>query len=374
MSGLFGCNKGGEQAVMELAQFRSFVPALIQWQQQHGRHHLPWQQTDDPYHVWLSEIMLQQTQVTTVLDYYQRFLERFPSIECLAQAPVEDVLGLWSGLGYYSRARNLHRCAQTIAQKYQGQFPDAYEALLELPGIGPSTAAAISAFCFGQRVSILDGNVKRVITRVLGYKKDISSSRVQRELWQIAQQLLPSESYVKTHPQAMRHYTQGLMDLGSGVCLPRKAQCTVCPMKKMCIAAREGEPTAYPVKTKKLKRSTRAGYLLWLVSPLGVWLSLRPESGIWGGLYSMPVFDEQENRTQVISTLKTKNVEDLPTFKHVLTHLDWLLQPTIVELSAAQAKKLHVQNRDIQGQWFLPQEWRKLGLPAPIRKLLQSYE
>jgi A/G-specific adenine glycosylase len=185
------------------------APALVAWQRVSGRSHLPWQNTRDPYRVWLSEVMLQQTQVGTVLGYYERFMARYPDVAALAAAPFDDVLALWSGLGYYSRARNLHRCAQAVVTVYGGCFPPSASALAELPGIGRSTAAAIAAFCFGERVAILDGNVKRVLSRVLAYGEDLARSSAERELWAQAQTLLPAES------ADMPAYTQGLMDLGA---------------------------------------------------------------------------------------------------------------------------------------------------------------
>ncbi len=198
---------------------------VVQWQASHGRNHLPWQQTRDPYRVWLSEIMLQQTQVATVLGYYERFLQQFPDVASLAAAPEDDVMALWSGLGYYSRARNLHRCAQAVVAEHGGAFPRTAAVLATLPGIGRSTAAAIASFCFGERAAILDANVKRVLTRVLAYGEDLSSSRHEKALWVLAEDLLPAQDLHNTMPR----YTQGLMDLGATVCLPRNPSCLVCP-------------------------------------------------------------------------------------------------------------------------------------------------
>ena len=211
-----GVSQHANSASVEPAAPASSELALrvIAWQRQHGRHTLPWQRTRDPYRVWLSEIMLQQTQVGTVLGYYDRFLQRFPDVLALAAAPLDEVLALWSGLGYYSRARNLHRCAQAVASEHGGHFPASSVALATLPGIGRSTAAAIAAFCFGERVAILDGNVKRVLTRALGFAGDLAESRQERALWQLADALLPHE-----HIEA---YTQGLMDLGATVCALRQ--------------------------------------------------------------------------------------------------------------------------------------------------------
>ena len=229
---------------------------VVRWQRTHGRSGLPWQGSRDPYRVWLSEIMLQQTQVSTVLDYYPRFLARFPDVSSLAAAPQDDVLGLWSGLGYYSRARNLHRCAQDVMALHGGRFPADAATLQTLPGIGRSTAAAIAAFCFGERAAILDGNVKRVLTRVLGFDEDIASASATNRLWDQATALLPQ------HAADMPAYTQGLMDLGATICSTRKPACLACPLSERCVARREGEPERYPVKTRKLKRSAQS---LWLL-------------------------------------------------------------------------------------------------------------
>ncbi|MDP3223145.1 MAG: A/G-specific adenine glycosylase, partial [Rubrivivax sp.] len=257
----------------------SLATRVVRWQRQHGRHDLPWHGTRDPYRVWLSEVMLQQTQVSTVLDYYARFLQRFPTVADLAAAPLDDVLSLWSGLGYYSRARNLHRCAQAVVAQHGGQFPASSQLLQELPGIGRSTAAAIAAFCFGERVAILDGNVKRVLSRALGFEGDLSLGREQERLWQKAQDLLP-----RTGVEA---YTQGLMDLGATVCT-RKPACERCPLAADCKALASGEPQRFPVKTRRLKRSQRENALLWLEHRKRVWLVRRPETGVWAGLWTLP--------------------------------------------------------------------------------------
>ena len=261
----------------------AFAQRMVDWQRQHGRQSLPWQNTRDPYRVWLSEIMLQQTQVSTVLDYYPRFLQRFPDVAALAAAPQDDVLGLWSGLGYYSRARNLHRCAQDVVTRFGGAFPSTAEQLVTLPGIGRSTAAAIAAFCFHERAAILDGNVKRVLTRVLGYGEDLAHSAHERSLWALAERLLPERG------SDMPAYTQSLMDLGATVCLPRKVQCDICPVAGQCQALQQEQPLAYPVKTRKLKRSSESVWALWLQRSDGaVWLQQRPSPG--------PVADRADHR------------------------------------------------------------------------------
>lgn len=330
-----------------------FGPRVVAWQRTHGRHRLPWQQTRDPYRVWLSEIMLQQTQVSTVLGYYDRFLQRFPDVLALANAPLDDVLAAWSGLGYYSRARNLHRCAQAVRDEHGGHFPRTSVELEQLPGIGRSTAAAIAAFCFGERAAILDGNVKRVLTRVLGYGNDLAVSRHERELWSLAEGLLPAEG--------IESYTQGLMDLGATVCLARSPSCLLCPAQALCTASAEGRPEAYPVKTRKLKRSRRENWWLWAEHEQAVWLTQRPETGVWAGLFSLPEFASLDALQQATEGLDSVAAPQ-PTIEHALTHFDWVLHPVKLSLDSAP--------RWSGGQWVPYERLPDLGLPAPLRKLL----
>lgn len=337
----------------ELSLPSGFARRVVAWQRQQGRQHLPWQHTRDPYRVWLSEIMLQQTQVSTVLDYYPRFLARCPDVVALAAAPQDEVLGLWSGLGYYSRARNLHRCAQEVMDRFGGRFPQTAAELQSLPGIGRSTAAAIAAFCFHERAAILDGNVKRVLTRVLGYGEDLAVVANERCLWDLAEQLLPQIA------ADMPAYTQALMDLGATVCLPRRTQCEACPVAGDCVARSKGDPLVYPVKTRKLKRSSATLWLLWLVNRQGqVWLHKRPTRGIWAGLFSVPVFDTEADL--LAACPQATGHEHLPAWKHVLTHRDLHLHPV-------RAVGEHPQG---DGQWVDAANWPALGLPAPIRSLL----
>jgi len=336
-----------------------FAGRVTAWQRSHGRNALPWQNTRDPYRVWLSEIMLQQTQVAAVLGYYQRFLDRFPDVAALAAAPLDDVLGLWSGLGYYSRARNLHLCAQAVVQRHGGAFPRTAAELQALPGIGPSTAAAISSFCFGERAAILDGNVKRVLTRVLAYGDDLSSAANERKLWDMARELLPTRALHESMPR----YTQGLMDIGATVCLPRNPSCLICPVEPVCAAARAGQPEAYPVKTRKLKRSAESLWLLHAQAGDGaVWLQKRPTPGVWGGLYCLPVFGSRDALADALPLPVRAKLRDAPAFLHVLTHKDLHLHPVQADLPGSW--------QGMDGGWFGPQAWPQLGLPAPVRKLL----
>jgi len=337
-----------------------FAQTLVQWQLCHGRHDLPWQGTRDPYQVWLSEIMLQQTQVATVRSYFERFLTRFPEVCALAEASFDDVLALWSGLGYYSRARNLHRCAQQVVSAFGGQFPQTAVQLEALPGIGASTAAAVAAICFGERVAILDGNVKRVLTRYLGFDADLALAANERALRQCATALLPTTDL----PQSMPRYTQAVMDLGATVCTAKNPRCTQCPLQPQCRAAALKCPENFPVKSRKLKRSAESIWLLWARSTDGaVWLSQRPTPGVWAGLYCFDLFSSRSDLLVALPAALARQVQDLPAFKHVLTHKDLYLHPVHVVLPRQSALTG-------SGRWFDAPQWPKLGLPAPIRKLL----
>lgn len=337
---------------------------VVAWQRRHGRQGLPWQGTRDPYRVWLSEVMLQQTQVRTVLAYYERFLERFPDVAALAAAPLDEVLALWSGLGYYSRARHLHRCAQTVVERHGGRFPSDSATLVTLPGIGRSTAAAIAAFCFGERRAILDGNVKRVLTRALGFGGDLAIAAQERALWEQAEALVPE--------QGVEPYTQGLMDLGAGVCTARQPDCRACPLDPVCVARAEGRPEDYPVKTRRLRRGRREHVLLWLIHRDRLWLTRRPDQGVWAGLWSLPEWAPQA--LAPITASWPGRGEHLPAIEHALTHFDWTLQPLRWRLpdETPLARIAEVESQLPPGRWTPIDEAQALGLPAPVRRLLVS--
>lgn len=341
-----------------------FAEALIGWQRRDGRHGLPWQGTRDPYRVWLSEIMLQQTQVSTVLSYYARFLERFPDVAALAAAEVDEVMALWSGLGYYTRARNLHRCARDVVGKWGGQFPRTSAELATLPGIGASTASAIAAFCFGERTSILDGNVRRVLTRLLAFDQDLAQAAAQRQLWDLAQALVPA------CPQGddMAAYTQGLMDLGATVCTRSRPACTLCPVNDRCEGRRDGDPTRFPVRTRKLVRRFESWWLLLLERPgedgqSEVWLEKRPERGIWAGLYCPPVFESRDALAAAVRADQADRLEDGEAVAHALTHRELRLHPV----------RLPCRSHDdppTAGRWVRRDQLATVGLPAPVRPWL----
>ena len=312
--------------------------------------------------------MLQQTQVATVLGYFQRFIDKFPNVQALAAGSEDEVLALWSGLGYYTRARNLHRCAKAVVETWKGKFPSTAQELETLPGIGRSTAGAIASFCFSERVPILDANVRRVLTRVLAFDADLASVKNERLLWDLAQQLCPEDDL----QQSMPRYTQGMMDLGASLCLPRDPQCLICPIHQQCAAARQGNPQDFPVRTRKIKRSSQAWWLLIVTDQKNrVWLQRRPSTGIWAGLYSPPIFESQQALEDFALTLwpglSMDQWQYLPSFLHVLTHRDLHLHPVVAHLTHATASAISEPNQDI---WAPPSELASIGLPAPIRKLL----
>lgn len=342
-----------------------FSARVIQWQRAHGRHGLPWQGTRDAYRVWLSEIMLQQTQVSTVLRYYPRFLARFPTVHALAAAHEDEVLALWSGLGYYSRARNLHRCAQAVVQHWGGQFPPSAIQLATLPGIGRSTAAAIAAFCHGERAAILDGNVKRVLTRAFARTEDLAQPAQAQTLWQLAESLLPPPG--GNDPHAMSAYTQGLMDLGAGICTLRRPACPRCPLQAHCLAHQQGTPERYPVKTRRPRPTELPLWLLHATDPHNrVLLVQRPARGIWARLWCLPMADTQPQLLALLSPGRAHGLQAHPPLRHALTHRQLHLH--IHTLPAAPTSLAS----STAGQWFAPGEWPHLGLPAPIRRWLQA--
>jgi A/G-specific adenine glycosylase len=344
----------------------AFAPRLIEWQRHSGRSGLPWQHTREPYRVWLSEVMLQQTQVSTVLSYYPRFLERFPDVRALASASADEVMALWSGLGYYSRARNLHRCAQAVVQEHGGVFPDTAERLQSLPGIGASTAAAIAAFCHGERISILDGNVRRVLSRLLAFEGDLAQTQPQRELWALAQGLLPA---TPTRDD-MTAYTQGLMDLGATVCLRTKPLCVRCPVQTVCSAHGADQVQRYPVKTRRLLRRFESWWLLLVRGSMGggpqsFWLERRPNSGIWAGLYCPPVFADEEALRAALSAPLRARLQALAPVAHSLTHRELRLHPLLLDVTP-NAEGLP------SGQWVGVSALAEHGLPAPVRQMLRT--
>ncbi|MFY9326627.1 MAG: A/G-specific adenine glycosylase [Georgfuchsia sp.] len=336
-----------------------FARRLIGWHRDHGRHDLPWQNTRDPYRVWLSEIMLQQTQVATVIPYYEKFLARFPTLKALAAVPVEAVMGLWSGLGYYARARNLHACAQTIMREQGGNFPQDPETIAQLPGIGRSTANSIAAFCFGARKPILDGNVKRVLTRQFGIEGFPGQPAVEKQLWALAESLLPRKN--------VGIYNQAQMDLGSLICTRSRPLCDRCPISTTCVARAGNRVAELPVKKPKRAIPDRDVTLLMLVCDGSVLLELRPPSGIWGGLLSLPELPADADASDYAISMfgcRPGKWLKLPLLTHAFTH--FRLHISTLRAEVKQEPRL-MEN---VSHWIGLDEIVGAPLPAPIRTLL----
>jgi A/G-specific adenine glycosylase len=338
----------------------SFSTRIVRWQESHGRHDLPWQGTRDAYRIWLSEIMLQQTQVATVIPYFERFVARFPTVRALAQASEDDVLALWSGLGYYARARNLHRAAREIAARRGGEFPLSSAALAQLPGIGRSTAAAIAAFSSGERGAILDGNVKRVLARHAGVAGDPASAATLARLWSEAEARLP--------PGGIERYTQGMMDVGASVCLPRNPHCLLCPVNADCVARIEDRIDELPARKRRGPVRRRRIAMLVVVSRGEVLLEKRPGAGIWGGLWSLPEADAAADPGEVLLRdwgIECAGVDAMEPFEHAFTHFTLEVAPWRVRL-----KKVARIAEGRSATWMPLADLAGAALPSPVRKLL----
>ncbi len=337
-----------------------FADKLIGWQRLHGRHDLPWQGSREPYRVWLSEIMLQQTQVATVIPYYQRFVARFPDLASLAAASQDEVLVHWSGLGYYSRARNLHAAAQQVMNDFNGAFPTQIADIVSLPGIGRSTAAAIAAFCFGTRAAILDGNVKRVLTRQFGIAGYTGDKLIETKLWALAESLLPSGN--------VDHYTQSLMDMGATLCTRGRPRCAACPVASSCVALATQQVATLPTPKPKKAIPHKTTRFVILHHAGRIWLQQRPPTGIWGGLWSFPELDMS---TDVLTTcrdewqLQTTAVHELPAFKHVFTHFSLMITPHWVDVVS-----LPLTIQESTGRWLSAADALQAAIPAPVRSVL----
>jgi A/G-specific adenine glycosylase len=340
-----------------------FAPALLAWYQRHGRHDLPWQREPTPYRVWISEIMLQQTQVSTVIDYFDRFMRRFPDLRSLAAAPLDEVLHLWSGLGYYSRARNLHRAAQQVMAAHGGELPADAAALATLPGIGRSTAAAIRALSAGARAAILDGNVRRVLARFFLVAGVSTHPAIERRLWALAEQCTP--------PQDVAVYTQAIMDLGATVCVRRRPLCAVCPIGEHCGARRAGRQHEIPAPRPRPARRTRTVVMLLAQRGDGaVLLERRPEQGVWGGLWCPPQFPSVEAaQLYAASRLQDAKVDthSRAILRHAFTHFELEISPLLARCAGWTGV--------MDGPptlWYNPAQPERLGVPAPVTALLQD--
>lgn len=343
-----------------------FSKSALTWYDQNGRKHLPWQQDVTPYKVWVSEIMLQQTQVTTVIPYFERFMQRFPTIAALAQAEQDEVLHLWTGLGYYARARNLHKAAQTMLEQYDGQFPIEFEQVLDLPGIGRSTAGAVLSLSLGQHHPILDGNVKRVLTRFMAVEGWPGQKKVENELWGIAESFSPK--------QRINNYNQVMMDLGAMVCTRSKPKCDECPVADKCQALAQNRVSDFPYSKPKKEKPVKFAYMLLMQHDNSLYMYQRPQTGIWGGLYSYPEFESLNELESYMSQFglssefETLNYNEEAIFRHTFSHYHLDIQPILLNLT--DKPNVIAEGKDI---WFdLVEEDNKIGKSAVTEKLLTN--
>ncbi len=336
---------------------KSFSDLLIAWHAKSGRHHLPWQQSKDPYKVWVSEIMLQQTQVTTVIDYYNRFMKKFPTIKALAHADEEEVMQLWSGLGYYRRARFLHEGAQMIMDEMGGHFPSDFDMMMKIPGIGRSTAGAIAAFSFNQKKAILDGNVKRVLARYFLINQWTGLHKTEKELWGYAESLLPNKN--------IDTYTQALMDLGATLC-NKKSQCEVCPLNKTCLAFQKNKVHLVPLPRPQKKIPSKSTHMVIIKHHDEILLIRRPQDGIWGGLWSLPQYENKsitpnawvKKQFGLEASLITKDLKASTTFTHFKLDITY----SVLEAKSQHAKLPHT--------WLTLNSLEGAAIPSIIKKIL----
>lgn len=337
----------------------SFSNALLTWFDEHGRHDLPWQVSDDPYKVWVSEIMLQQTQVKTVLNYFDRFITRFPTVKDLGHASWDEVAPYWAGLGYYARARNLHKAAGFVAQK--GTFPQNLEEWIELPGIGPSTGGALMSLGLRKYGVIMDGNVKRVLSRFLAIEDDLSKPIHERAMWQIAEDLCPTK---RNHD-----YTQAIMDLGATVCTPKKPLCLYCPMQQHCKAHQQGLETELPFKKPKKAVPIKSAQVL-LIQCEDQWLwQQRPNSGLWGGLWCLPIIENSAEFEQKVQELGLEVIIKKTEISHSFTHFTWLLEAICFEVNTDIKEHLAIE---LNGAWYSSQIATQMGIPTAMKKLISA--
>jgi len=343
----------------------NFAAAVLDWFDRHGRTHLPWQQNPTPYRVWISEIMLQQTQVSTVIPYYENFMQRFASVQALAAAPIDEVMHLWTGLGYYARARNLHKAASVLVEKFNGEFPQTVEEVASLPGIGLSTAGAIISLSHQQRAVILDGNVKRVLARFYAVNGVATESATQKQLWEYAE--------INTPAARVHHYNQAMMDLGATLCTRSKPACLLCPLAADCKAHAEHEETAYPRKKASKTLPEKSAWLLLLVNAEGeVLLQQRPPAGIWGGLWSLPEYTH-DGDTDALKALLRKDwglrrprLELWPERDHTFSHYRLHMHPVRVSVDTLR------QTAEGGTRWCKLGQTPPVGLPAPVKTLLEE--
>ena len=341
-----------------------FANAILQWYEEYGRKNLPWQQDKNAYKVWLSEVMLQQTQVTTVIPYFERFLQHFPTVTDLASAEQDEVLHLWTGLGYYARARNLHKAAQIIAEQYHGKFPLTLEEMNALPGVGRSTAAAILSSVYKQPHAILDGNVKRTLARSFAVDGWPGKKSVENRLWELAEAHTPATDTDK--------YNQAMMDMGAMVCTRSKPKCTLCPVEAFCEAKKQDRQLDYPGKKPKKEKPVKETWFVILCHDNQVWLEQRPQTGIWGGLFCFPENGHAEIEHQLdlrsITESQIEEIRPLIAFRHTFSHYHLDITPVLVKLN--QSPGLVMDGNG--GLWYNLSQPEKVGLAAPVKLLLDS--
>ncbi|KAB7623429.1 A/G-specific adenine glycosylase [Alkalilimnicola sp. S0819] len=337
-----------------------FARRVLAWFRVHGRHDLPWQHPASPYRVWVSEVMLQQTQVATVIPYFQRFMERFPDVRALAGAEQDEVLHLWSGLGYYARARNLHRAAGVIVEQHGGEMPGTLEAVQALPGIGRSTAGAILSLSRGEPQPILDGNVKRVLARFHAVPGWPGESATLRRLWALSEQLTPGRD--------TGAYNQAMMDLGATLCTRARPRCGECPVNEACRAAAAGTQADYPGRKPRKRLPVRRTRMLLLESEEGVLLQRRPPAGLWGGLWSLPELDAEDDWRDWCARqgLAIGQAEDWPVLRHTFSHFHLDIQPTRLRVRAHPGGVMEGE----RALWYNSRAPQSLGLAAPVARLL----
>lgn len=377
MGSLPGFNQKSLFVLMSNPQHSQFAIQLLAWFDRNGRHDLPWQQDINPYRVWVSEIMLQQTQVKTVIPYYQRFMQSFPDIKSLAEASQERVLSHWAGLGYYARGRNLHKAAQLIMTDYHGNFPKDFDAIIGLPGIGRSTAGAILSISLNQRFAILDGNVKRVLSRFFAIEGWPGQKPIENKMWLLADELTPKQGF--------DNYTQAIMDLGATLCTRSKPKCENCPVQSSCLAFRQENVDKYPYKKPKKDKPTKQAWLLIRQNENGsICFHRRPQKGIWGGLWSLPEFESYQACEQYLQSQGSclQSLIEWDSFRHTFSHYHLDIHPLFLDesiVSGIEEKEAHHYdglNAEVSQEWYSIQSLLngEVGVPAPVLKLMNRLD
>ncbi len=340
-----------------------FAQRVLSWYHEKGRKHLPWQQNRTPYRVWVSEIMLQQTQVATVIPYYDRFMEKFPDVVSLADAPQDEVLHLWTGLGYYARARNLHKAAQVVRDNFDGQFPADFVHVFGLPGIGRSTAGAVLSLSLGQHHAILDGNVKRVLTRHQTIEGWTGTKAVENQLWSLAEEHTPE--------QGSREFNQAMMDIGATLCTRSKPKCDDCPVEADCKGLASNRQTEFPTPKAKKKVPVRTTRMLIIKNGDQIYLEQRPPAGIWGSLWCFPEVQDNEEQTKALNRLGIQNYKarELTPFRHTFSHFHFDISPTLIEINQSNRNLIMEANNSL---WYKLLQPQSIGLAAATKKLLQD--